>query len=65
MIVLYTTGCPKCVILKAMLDEKGIEYETNTDIEKMISLGIKMAPVLEVDGKLMGFDKATEWVDEK
>lgn len=61
-IILYTTGCPKCRVLESKLKSKGIDFDTVTDVEKMISMGIMEAPVLEVGGVSMSFNQALEWV---
>lgn len=63
-IILYSTGCPKCKILKKKLDDKNIDYVENDDIETMISLGIEQVPVLSVDNKLFQFAEAVKWVNE-
>lgn len=63
-IILYSTGCPKCSILKKKLEEKKIPYDTVTDIKEMISLGINEVPVLSVNGDLLPFAKAIKWVNE-
>lgn len=65
MIILYTTGCPKCKILKSKLDAKGIEYIENNDVDEMISLGISQVPVLKVDDKLLAFVEANRWINER
>lgn len=64
-VILYEHGCPKCKILKMKLDQKGIQYEDVTDVEIMKSKGFKEAPKLEVDGVVMDFKKAVDWVKEK
>jgi len=63
-IILYSTGCPKCSILKKKLEEKKIPYDTVTDIEEMITLGINEVPVLSVNGDLLPFAEAVKWVNE-
>jgi glutaredoxin len=63
-IILYSTGCPKCKILKKKLEDKNIDYVENDDIETMISLGIEQVPVLSVDKKLFQFAEAVKWVNE-
>lgn len=63
-IILYSTGCPKCSILKKKLEEKKIPYDTVTDIKEMITLGINEVPVLSVNGELMSFPNAVKWVNE-
>lgn len=64
-VILYEHGCPKCKILKMKLDQKGIQYEDVTDVEIMKSKGFKEAPKLEVDGVVMDFKKAVDWVKEQ
>lgn len=63
-IVLYSTGCPKCSILKKKLEEKQIPYDTVTDVKEMLALGINEVPVLSVNGELMSFPNAVKWVNE-
>ena len=59
---LYSNFCPRCIVLKAKLDEKGLEYETSDDMQELIDLGFKTVPVLEVDGEYMDFGKAMKWI---
>lgn len=63
-IVLYSTGCPKCKVLKQKLDSKPIQYTENNSVDEMLALGITQAPVLSVDGKLLPFVEANEWVNK-
>lgn len=63
-IVLYSTGCPKCSVLKKKLEAKGIEYTENNQVDEMVELGISHVPVLSVDGELMSFVDANKWVNE-
>lgn len=65
MIKFYTTGCPKCRVLKDKLDYKGIKYEISQDVDEMISKGMMSAPALEVDGKLLDFSSAIKWINER
>ena len=62
-VILYEHGCPRCKMLKKMLDIKHIEYENITDQQLMISMGFTDAPKLEVDGVIMGFPEAKKWVE--
>lgn len=64
-ITLYSTNCPKCRVLEMKLDSKGVEYETCTDTDRMVELGMSSAPSLEVDGKLMGFKESMAWLSSK
>jgi len=62
MTTLYTTHCPKCKVIEKKLAAKGIEYVEVTDKEKMIQLGFKSAPVLEVDGRIYNFSEANKYL---
>ena len=52
-IILYSTGCPKCKVLKSKLEEKNIEFVENNSVEEMTGLGITQVPVLFVGGVLL------------
>lgn len=62
-VVLYSTGCPKCKVLEAKLDAKKIEYNVVTDVSVMESKGFMSVPMLEVNGEVMDFKKANDWVN--
>lgn len=62
-IILYSTGCPKCKVLKHKLEETGIAYTENNAVDEMLSLGIAQVPVLSVDGELLDFKLAVEWTN--
>lgn len=62
MIKLYSTGCSKCIILTKKLDSAGITYEVFDDVDKMIEMGMTTVPMLEVDGKIMNFKEAVDWI---
>ena len=64
-VVLYEHGCPRCKVLKMKLDQSGIEYENVNDIEVMKAKGSAEAPKLEVDGVVMNFKEAVEWIKEQ
>ena len=61
-VILYEHGCPRCKVLKMKLDQKGVQYETVNDIEVMKEKGFQEAPKLEVDGVVMGFKDAVDWL---
>lgn len=61
MIVLYSTNCPKCVVLKEKLDEAGISYSQG-EIKDLVAAGYRQAPMLFVDDKFMSFGEAVEWI---
>ena len=61
-VVLYSTGCPQCKVLKEKLDAAGIEYETVEDQEIMEEKGFMTAPMLEKDDTVMNFVEAVNWL---
>lgn len=63
-VILYTIGCPNCKTLERMLSRKNIKYEIFDDADKMVELGIKSAPMLSVNGELLNFSKALQWVNK-
>lgn len=64
-VILYSTGCPRCEVLKSKLASKNIEYKEVTDEEYMLSIGLDEMPVLEVDGNRMNFGEANKWINEQ
>jgi glutaredoxin len=63
---MYTTHCPKCNVMERKLKEANIEFEEIDDNAKVLevatSLGFTMAPLLEVDGRVMDFKDGIEWI---
>lgn len=64
-IILYSTGCPKCNILKKKLEDAQMEYSVVEDVDVMLSKGLKEVPWLEVDGDLMNFVDSSKWINER
>ncbi len=62
-IIFYTTGCPKCGILKKKLDLSGVAYSVCDDVEEMQRLGMTEAPALMVGGRLLSFGDAVKWAN--
>ena len=60
-IILYTTGCPKCNVLKAKLKQADIQYQEENSIEVMQGLGIMQVPMLGVEGDILDFAQACAW----
>lgn len=63
--ILYSTGCPKCGLLKKVLEQKGIEYTVEDDANKMLELGIEEVPMLKIQGKLMNYDEVLHYIKER
>jgi len=64
-VILYSTGCPKCNILKKKLADAQIDYSIVEDVDVMLSMGLKDVPWLEVDGNLMNFVDSSKWINER
>lgn len=65
MVKLYSTNCPKCKVLEMKMKQKNIEYEVSTNVEEMLALGIKSAPILSKEGELLQFADAVKWINEQ
>lgn len=65
MPTLFSTGCPKCTILKKKLSQKDIKYTEVNDIQQMLDMGLQSVPWLEVDGQMMDFEQANKWINEQ
>ncbi len=64
-IILYSTGCPKCEVLKKKLAEKDIPYTENRSVDEMLALDIKTVPVLSVGGDLKNFTESVAWLRDQ
>lgn len=65
MTILYSTGCPQCVVLEEKLNAANINYVKITNPDEIISKGISKVPVLEVDGSRMELVEANKWLKNK
>lgn len=63
MITLYSTHCPKCNVLEKKLNIKKLKYTLVEDEDLMVEKGFLSAPMLEVDGKVMTFKDAIDWLE--
>lgn len=63
-VIMYTTHCPRCEVLKTKLLNKKIAFEEETSIVKMKELGIDNVPVLNINGTLKNFIEAIKWINE-
>lgn len=62
--ILYTSHCPKCNVLKTKLDQKKIEYKTIEDTNIFIEKGFEELPKLELDdGTILSFVEANKYVN--
>lgn len=71
-VVLYSTHCGHCKALAMLLSKKNIAYEEvyvdpdkPEEVQKIKDLGLLSAPALVVDGKVMAYPAAVNWVKEQ
>ena len=62
--ILYTIGCPKCIVLEKNLAAAAVDFEICNDVEKIKEKGIVHLPALEVNGEIMDFVTSVKWVGE-
>lgn len=68
-VTLYSTGCPKCKVLKKKLEAANINYTEVTDTDKVYqickSTGLDSVPIIAIeDGHILDFNKAIAWVKQ-
>lgn len=66
--ILFSTGCPRCEVLKKKLQQKGIMFSVpgNDDVMKASEeYGFSTVPQLLVGDKLMDFSAAVKWIGEQ
>ena len=62
---LFSTNCPQCKVLEKKLEQKGIQFEITNDIDELIEMGIKRAPILKTDDvQYLDFSNAIKYVNE-
>ena len=64
-VILFSTGCPQCNVLKEKLKDANIDYIEVTDKDIIIANGITRLPVLEVNGIKMELSTANEWIKNR
>lgn len=65
MVVFYTTHCPKCQILEKKLKQKKLNFIEENNIDEMLKIGLTTVPWLDVDGEMMDFNQANQWINEQ
>lgn len=63
MIILYSTGCPKCNVLEKKLKAKDIDFVVVEGEQAIAEKGFSEAPLLEVDGVIKTFPEAVQWIN--
>lgn len=62
-IILYSTRCPKCNVLKKKMEIKKIPFIVCEDIEIMKSKGLRSAPALEVGDMIYNFEESVKYIN--
>lgn len=61
-VILFSTHCPKCMVLQKKLQAANIDYDENCNVDEMLEMGIRQAPMLKVDDELLDFSQAIAWL---
>lgn len=66
-ITLYTIDCPNCLVLETKLKTKKIEFlrVSDEDVIRAKGFGKSSFPILEVDGVVMDYKTAIQWVNNQ
>ena len=68
MIKFYTTYCPKCKVLKRIMDDKGIEFELIDDISEVYRVAeefnLATVPFANIGGEMFDTKKLTKYIME-
>lgn len=62
-IILYTIHCPACNVLEKKLKSKNISFEIVDDEEILNKLNIVNFPVMSLNGSLLSYREAIEWIN--
>ena len=67
VITLYTIGCENCDILEKKLEAKNIKFLRVSDEETIRAKGFgdSFFPILDVDGVVMNYKTAIQWVNNQ
>lgn len=64
-VILYSTHCPKCIVLEKKLNQKNVNYVEVNDVDIMQEKGFLQMPMLEVDNIMMDFVEANKWLNNQ
>lgn len=65
MLVVYSTGCMKCKILKNTLQNQEIEFIEIGDLDIISELGFKSVPMMQLDdGTLMDYNESIYYIQK-
>lgn len=66
-IVLYTIDCPNCLILEKKLEARKVKFLRVSDEETIRAKGFgdSSFPILDVNGVVMNYKTAIQWVNNQ
>ena len=66
-IVLYTIDCPSCIVLEKKLNAKNVEFlkVSDKDVIRAKGFGGLSFPILDVDGVVMNYQTAIQWINNQ
>ena len=68
-IVLYSTGCPKCKVLKKKLEQLEVDFSLVENIDDLNKFAdehnIREAPFLVVDDEILDFKSAIKYLTKE
>lgn len=64
-VILYTIGCPSCIVLEKKLMDKKINFEKVSDIEELKKIGKSYFPVLQIGENILEFRDAVTWINKQ
>lgn len=68
MIKFYTTYCPKCKVLKRIMDDKGIEFEIIDDVAEIHKVAeefnLSTVPFADIGGVMFDTKNLTKYIME-
>lgn len=64
-IVLYTIGCPSCMVLEKKLIDKKINFKKVSDFEELKKLGKSYFPILQIGENILEYRDAVTWINKQ
>ena len=62
-VILFSTHCPKCIVLEKKLKAKQIDFDIISDVKEIEKTGFRTVPLLKVDNDILDFMDAIKWVN--
>lgn len=66
-VILYSTGCPQCMVAAQTMNRKNVEYKEINDKEEVFKVanefGISSVPFATIDGQLYKFPELMKFLN--